>query len=143
MRSRALGDDAEILAGLSGLRDGAPGGAELITAIALGVLLAGLIGLGARVFQTRHRPVSLDEAIRSASTLPKPDRSVAFMSLMQSLTNRIAPGPEPWLTRARAQFGAEVAPFEAAGPALYRPDTAIDPAPLEHALRRIAQKAGA
>lgn len=140
-RSHALGGDAEILAGLSGLREGAPGWAELITSLALGLLLAGLIGFLARAFQTRTETSTLADAIQTASALPEPDRVIAYMCLLQSITDRVAPGPEPWLDRARITFGVETAVFEAAGPALYRPGTAIDPALLERSLWRIARRA--
>ena len=138
--SRAMQSDAEVLAGLHGLRESPPDLPDLLAALALGLLLAVVIGLVLRGCRARPKATSLETKVSRLREMPREDRTVALMRLMQVLTDRMAPGPEPWLERARLAFGRDVQVFETIGPALYPPGKVLDPDPLEQALLRIAQR---
>lgn len=140
MNSHAMDGDAEILAGLHGLRESPPGLPDLLAALALGLLLAALLGLVLRVFRSHPETPSIEARISGLREMPREDRTAALMRLLQAETDRMAPGPEPWLERARTAFGKDVHVFETVAPAIYQPETSLDPDPLEQALLRIAHR---
>lgn len=128
-----MSDDANILAGLYGLRQVPPGWVDLVTALALGLLLAALIALALRAFRRRARSNHSD-LIEAYRTLPEPQRITALAALLRDLTNRDAPGPGRWTRRAVDRLGIDPGLVAALDETLYRPGPSVTPERLETAI---------
>lgn len=121
------------LGGLYGLRDLPLGWAELIAAVALGLLLAGLLALSATLFRKRSGPPPLARQIIAARRLAPDGRAIVLTGLLRDLTNQTAPGPAPWPERAARHFGLDADTATALAD-LYRPGNGPDPDALERTL---------
>ncbi|MEM7744771.1 MAG: hypothetical protein AAF409_13775 [Pseudomonadota bacterium] len=138
-----MASTADLLQGLTDLRLPEPGAAELVLALGLGLALAGVIGGLTQVFRQRPAQVPFATRIEETRTLAPPHRTVALAVLLRELTDRTAPGPQPWTERAATTFGLDHAVRAALAEGLYRPGFALDPEALEDSVRRAARRAGA
>lgn len=120
------------LQGLYGLRPPSPGWDDVLAALAIGLILAGLIGVLALAFRKRPRPPTMHQAITRARALPSADRSLVLAGLLRELTDRRVPGPAPWGERA-VKLGLDRDSAARLGQ-LYRPGPAPDPDALERVL---------
>lgn len=139
-----MADEANTLAGLYGLRDAAPSIADVATGLGLGLLMAALIAVALRWFRAPRRDGThtLTNRIAAATALPPPERIAALAGLLHALTEQHHPGPQAWTARAAAGFGLDQRDLDAIAKTLYRADAGVDPAPLEHAVRRAATQVG-
>lgn len=122
------------LEGLYGLKTYAFGWTELIAALALGVLLAILIGVIVHVF--RRRSVPDMNRLAAVSDLPDDARAVVLAGLLREETERLAPGDRPWTDRAAERFRLDDATVRQLSD-LYRPGARLDPEPLYQALKSL------
>lgn len=136
-------EDAEILAGLYGLRATAPDWTAMIAAFAVGLLVAGLLALLLQSFRKPPARMNIAEQIAGIRAIPDPQRIAAMSALLKELTDLAAPGETHWVDRAIAHFGLDERLMGSIGDALYRPDAIVEPADLEAALRRAARISGA
>lgn len=125
--------DELALSGLYGLRVAPLGWAEVAAALALGLLIAWLIGSAVMAFRARPRPEQLPMCIAAARALPAVDRSMVLCGLLKELTERQAPGAGPWSQRAVAAFGIDRETARRLAD-LYRPGPLPDPELLERAV---------
>lgn len=138
-----LPEHAEILGGLYGLREAAPGGADLLAALGLGLLIAGLIGAGLGAFRTRSRKDGVAHRVASTRDMSPPDRIAALANLLRTLTEATEPGPSDWTDRAVSQFGLDPVLLQGLRASLYTPTSSTDPEALEAAVLQAARKARA
>lgn len=135
-----MAEQADILAGLHDLRMGPPGFADLVTALALGLIAAALVGLLLRAVTARRRQQTMLARVRAAQTLPAAERSLSLLLLLREMTERCAPGPGPWTARAARLCGIAQADLQGACDGLYRPGGAALPEALETAMLRVARR---
>ena len=135
-------EDADILAGLHGLREVAPVWSDLAVALAAGLLVAVLLWLIVRLFQARPTRPDVAGRVGAARALPPSERAAALTGLLRDLTDRAAPGRAPWAGRAAIAFGLESDRLERLRTALYLPGTPVDLEELEALVRRAARTAG-
>ena len=126
-------DDA-VLAGLYGLRETPPTWLELLAALAIGLLLAGMISAAAYLFQGVTRPAMLDKRLEKIRLLPMPQRAIALASILKELTDAKVAGDVPWPERAAEAFGLEASQVEALAD-IYRSGPPLDAVALERAIR--------
>lgn len=137
-----MAEDADILKGLYGLRLDAPGLAELLIVLGLGLAVAAIFCALLRLFRRRVRPVSVADQLAACRSLPRAERLTALAALLLELTDRAAPGPDPWTGRAET-LGVAPGLLGDLRVALYRPDPDLNTDDLEHAVLRAARRAGA
>lgn len=138
-------EGADALTGLYGLRALAPTLADVVGALALGLLLAAAsTGIVAGLPRLRRpRPERAYAArLEDARALPPVERTVALASLLRDMADRHAPGDGPWAERARTRFRLQQESFAALGTDLYRPDAAPDPSGLERAVETALARLG-
>lgn len=124
------------LEGLYGLKTHAFGLAEMMAALALGVLLATLIGAVVQLF--RRRSVAVGDSLDAISDLSDDARAVVLARLLREETERLAPGDRPWPERAAERFPLDDATVRQLSD-LYRPGARLDPDPLYRALKSLGR----
>lgn len=133
-------EDAQALEELYGLRLLAPGVAELAISIGAGLIVAALAGFVLSLAQTRRAQMPIADRVVALRRLPDADRTVVLASLLQALTDRIAPGPGRWMDRAVERLNIDGEMMEALSDALYRPSVSFDPSALEQAVIAATRK---
>ncbi|MEL7470294.1 MAG: hypothetical protein AAFN27_17705 [Pseudomonadota bacterium] len=136
-----MAEDAEILQGLYGLRLEAPGLSELFIAVGLGLALVALAVALAGVFRRNMRLVPVADRVAATRALPLAERLTALAVLLRELTDRTAPGQDPWTLRAET-LGVAPGLLRDIGTGLYRPDPGLDAGVLEQAVLGAARRAG-
>ena len=138
--SNRMPEHADILNGLYGLRTSAPGWADLLAALGLGLLIAGLTGTISGAFRRpRHAETTIATKLAQAMALPRAERVLALASILRGLTERHAPGTAPWTERASAHFNIDPVLLRDLSRALYRPDATLDTEPIERVLARYGE----
>lgn len=122
------------LEGLYGLRTDPFGWAEMTAALALGMLLALLIGVIVHGF--RRRSVATRNRLDAIPELSDDARAVVLAGLLREETERLAPGDDPWPDRAAKRFRLDAATVRQLSD-LYRPGARLDPEPLYQALKSL------
>lgn len=123
------------LQGLYGIRVAPYGWPEVSAAVALGLILAILIGLGLWLLRSRRISVT-NQQIVAAQNLPPEARAIVLARLLQQVTDQKAPGPAPWSDRAVQKFGLDAESAQQLRN-LYAPGSALKPEPLERALSSV------
>lgn len=139
-----MAEAADPLIGLHGLRTLDPTLADGLGALALGLLIAatvfGLWGLRPRVKARSAGPAA---RLQAARALPPDERIVALAGLLRDLTDRHAPGPDPWTARAVRHFHLPADSFAVLGPALYRRGAPLSAQTLDRAAEMAVARLGA
>lgn len=132
-------EHADLLLGLHGLRTDGPGISEIVLACALGLLLAMIVGATLRTITRRASTNSNSQRARVAAVRAMPDaeKVVALANILRDLTERRAPGPEPWLVRAERAFRLPADIHSALEDSLYLPGGGPAPDALERLVGRI------
>ncbi len=138
-----MGEHAEILHGLYGLRLPGLGIAEIAIALSLGLGVAALGALALTTFQPRTRRVSAAKRVTTAQALPDAERIMLLAELLRELTDGLAPGEDRWTNRATRDLDLPPDLMTDLDRALYHPDADIDVTALEQTVLRLARKAGA
>lgn len=120
-----MSEDGDILAGLFGLREAPVGAAEVLVAFAVGLVIAGLIGMAVSLFRVRARAQTWADRIAGAQALPDGEQSLALAVLLREMTDKAAPGQTRWTERAADRFGFEPEEVEALTNALYQPGNGV------------------
>ncbi|MFK7944670.1 MAG: hypothetical protein AB8B85_17425 [Paracoccaceae bacterium] len=129
----------DILDGLYGIREAAPGGLDILASIGLGLLLAALLGLFASMFRTRpRRDGDLAKQISAARDLPEPVRIATLAGVLKWLTDAQAPGQTDWTVRAAESLDIDKTLLHDLKSGLYTSSTRTDPDVLEQAVARAA-----
>ncbi len=134
-------EHAEILAGLYGLREAPPGVADVTAAFAIGLILAGIVGMAFSVFRIRPQYKTWADRVAAARTMPEAERPLHLALLLKEATDQAAPGPERWTERAAAHFHLDPVEIQAVSDGLYRPGPMATDL-LDEALSRAVRKAG-
>lgn len=137
-------EHADTLSGLYGLREAAPGLIDLLAALALGLLLAGLIGGMPGLLRAAQKGDGLAVQLSATRALPAPDRVAALAGILRDLTDRTSPGEQDWVDRAALAFSLDREMLGRVKAGLYTPGSATDadPEALERAVACAMQKAG-
>ncbi|MEO1492188.1 MAG: hypothetical protein AAFV19_08555 [Pseudomonadota bacterium] len=114
-------EDADILAGLYGLREVPPSILDVIAALALGLVLAGLIGMGLSAFRGRSRRQRWQDRLAMTHSLPEPEKTLHLAMLLRDATEQTSPGSGRWTERAARRFEFDAAEISSLSEALYRP----------------------
>lgn len=133
-------EHADTLAGLYGLRETAPGLLDLIAALGIGLLLAGIVGGLLGKFRARPGHFQLAERIAATRDLAPPDRTAALAAILRDVTDRAAPGADHWTARARAKFDLDGEMMASVKASLYAPRPLPEPEMLEQAVIKAASR---
>lgn len=125
--------DEEILAGLHDLRMIPIDGFEIVAAVALGLLIAGTLGIVFLMFRKAPKPDALESRIALARKLPDAQRTLALAGLLKDLTDQKTPGAAPWPERAERAFDLDARCVNLLKQ-LYEPGALPDPDAIERAV---------
>lgn len=136
-------EHADILSGLHGLRETAPGLMDLLAALGMGLLAAAGLLFLFRFFQSVERPHDVTLRLAAMRSLPGPERIAGLAALLRELTDHAAPGEADWTVRASRQFDLDIRMLGRVKAGLYAPGPPPEPDALEQAVMRALSRSGA
>lgn len=135
-------EHSDILNGLYGLKETGPGMLDLATAVGIGLLLAGIIGIALGLLPKRKTRDRLSQRVAAAQSLAEPEKTAAIVALLRELTDQEAPGEADWIIRAARHFRLDVVLLSRVRAGLYTPSPNPDTEALEQAFASAIARSG-